>query len=714
MAGTPRSRSRTPAPVARRAASRAGDHAGPPVWQLFAGLALATLIAYQPAWHGGRLWDDSAHLTNTALETWSGLYRIWFHFGATQQYYPVVHSAFWLMQATWGDDPLGYHVLNILLHAATATMIAVLLRRIGVPGAVLAAVLFALHPVEVESVAWMTELKNTLSGCFGLGAALLYLKFDASRAWRTYGLATALFLLALFSKTVTATLPAALLVVLWWKRGRLRWREDLGPLVPWLAIGAAAGALTAWVERTYVGAEGADFQLTLLERVIVAGHAVVFYLGKLIWPVPLMFMYPRWTIDAGHVAQYGFPLLVLAVVVALWLWHGRSRAPLAVALLFIGLLAPALGFVSVYPFLYTFVADHFQYLASIPILAAMAAGVTWLADRWRVPHAALVVVFGGALGWQTWTYSHQYADAVTLYRATLARNQTCWLCDNNLGVIEQERAQPDLKAAERDFTEAIRLHPSTARTHNNLGLVLQKEGRWTEARDQYAEAVRLNPKDPEAHVNLAAARLTLHDADGALEEFHAALRISPSYGEAHNDLGRALEQLGRLDEAAAEYREAARDLPGVALPFYNLGGVLMRQGRLDEALAQYRAAIRVQPDDARAHNNLGSILRQQGHVAEAVDEFRLTVRLLPQSGLAHRNLGSALQDLGRLNDALAEYREAANDPSAVNADLFADIGTTLVGLGQMREAAQAFQAALQLQPDMARARAGLAQARGGR
>jgi tetratricopeptide (TPR) repeat protein len=407
-----------------------------------------------------------------------------------------------------------------------------------------------------------------------------------------------------------------------------------------------------------------------------------------------------------------FPIVVSAVVLALWFWRARSRAPLAVALLFIGLLAPALGFVSVYPFLYTFVADHFQYLAAIPMLAAAAAGATWLADRRNIPHAALIVAFGSLLGWRTWTYSHQFADDVTLYRATLAENPDCWLCYNNLGVIEQERASPDLAAAAQYFTEAIRLHPTTAKTHNNLGLVLQKQGRWQDARDQYTEAVRLNPKEPQAHVNLATARLSLQDIDGALEEFHAAVRVAPSYAEAHNDLGGALEKLGRIAEAEAAYREAARLSPDTAQPFYNLAGLLMRQGKLDDAAAQYRAAIRVQPDYAKAHNNLGTVLRQQGHLADAVEEFRATVRLLPNSGPAHRNLGNALREQGQLTEALAEYREAMNDSSAVDANLFADMGTVLMSLGRMPEAQQAFLAALRIQPDLARARAGLAQAGG--
>ena len=193
---------------------------------------LVTLVAYYPAWHGGLLWDDDAHITRVDLRSFEGLWRIWFDVGATQQYYPVTHSAFWVLYRLFGDATLGYHLVNISLHATSAFLFAVILRRLAVPGAVLAAFIFALHPVHVESVAWITELKNTLSGVFYLGAALAYLRFDADRRRQSYALALVLFALALLSKTVTATLPAALLVVFWWQRGALRWRQDVLPLAP--------------------------------------------------------------------------------------------------------------------------------------------------------------------------------------------------------------------------------------------------------------------------------------------------------------------------------------------------------------------------------------------------------------------------------------------------------------------------------------------------
>ena len=328
----------------------------------------SVLLAYLPALHGGLIIDDSGHITSARMQSLHGLWRIWFELGATTQYYPVLHSAFWIEHRLWGDAVLGYHLTNALLHAAAALLVVALVRRLSLPGAWLAGFLFALHPVCVETVAWISEQKNTLSAVFYLGAALLYLDFDRTRRKSRYGLALGLFALALMSKSVTATLPVALLVILWWRRGRLEWKRDWLPLIPWLALGASGGLFTAWVERRYIGAEGADFALTAVERCLVAGRALWFYAWKMVLPANLTFIYPRWRVDAAAWWQYLFPLAALAAAAGLWLAARRRRGPLAAFLFFAVTLLPALGFLNVYPFLYSFVADHYQYLASLGII----------------------------------------------------------------------------------------------------------------------------------------------------------------------------------------------------------------------------------------------------------------------------------------------------------------------------------------------------------
>jgi hypothetical protein len=342
-------------------------------WPLLLALLLVTFAAYQPVWHGGPLWDDDAHLTRNELAGIGGLWRIWFDLGATQQYYPLTHTAFWLLHAVWGNGTLAYHIVSIVLHALSAFLVAVILARLAVPWPWLAALVFALHPVHVDSVAWISELKNTLSGFLFLASALVYLHFDAARRKSMYGLALVLFILALLSKTVTATLPAVLLIVCWWQRGRVAWRRDLLPLAPMFALGAAFGTLTAWVERTLIGARGTEFHLGFAERGLLAGRAVWFYLGKLVWPADLMFIYPRWEVSADVWWQSLYPASLIALLAGLWMW--RTRAPLAAILVFSAALFPALGFFNVFPFRYSFVADHFQYLASIGIIAFLAGSL---------------------------------------------------------------------------------------------------------------------------------------------------------------------------------------------------------------------------------------------------------------------------------------------------------------------------------------------------
>jgi hypothetical protein len=263
-------------------------------------LLALVLAAYQGVTHAGFIWDDDAHVTRAGLRSLRGLWRIWTEPGATQQYYPVLHSAFWVEHRLWGDAPAGYHAANVLLHAAAACLLLRVLRVLALPGAFLAAALFAVHPVCAESVAWISEEKNTLSAVFYLSAALVYMGSERGRRPSAYAAATALFALALLSKSVTATLPAAVLVVIWWRRGRLSLKGDVLPLAPWFAMGAGAGAMTSWMERTHIGASGAAFGLGAAGRFLVAARALWFYLGKIAWPADLMFIYPRWPIEPGR------------------------------------------------------------------------------------------------------------------------------------------------------------------------------------------------------------------------------------------------------------------------------------------------------------------------------------------------------------------------------------------------------------------------------
>ncbi|HWB98235.1 MAG TPA: tetratricopeptide repeat protein, partial [Bryobacteraceae bacterium] len=514
---------------------------------------------YHPALRGGLLWDDDAHVTRPDLRSWGGLVRIWADLGATQQYYPVVHSAFWAEHRLWGDWTLPYHALNVALHVAASLLFVMALQRLwapargrgsGVPKGAewLAGLIFAVHPVCVESVAWISEQKNTLSLVFYLLAGLAYLRFDRTRKPAPYWLGLGLYLAALGTKSVTATLPAALLVIQWWQKGRLSWRRDILPLAPWLALGLGAGLVTASVEQNLIGATGSGFAMPFWQRGLLAGRVIWFYLLKLAWPANLIFIYPRWDVAASATHWAGWLAAAAAVTAALWLWRERCRGLLAGWLFFVGSLFPALGFFNVYPFRYSYVADHFQYLPSLGLMALAAAGMAALWQR--------MVPAGRGAGWAIGTalvvtlafLSHRqaanYRDGITLYRSILARNPNCSMAHNNLA-IQLAKSPGNEAEAIAHYRQALRSDPGSAEIHYNLADSLAKvPGGAPEAIAQYEEALRLRPDYAQAHNNLA---LQLAKIPGrlpdAIAHYEAALRLDPGNAQAHNNLAAELANL---------------------------------------------------------------------------------------------------------------------------------------------------------------------------
>jgi protein O-mannosyl-transferase len=527
-------------------------------WIFGAVLLALTLSAYQPAWNGTALWDDDANITRPELRSPRGLLLIWAHLGATQQYYPLVHTVNWVEYHLWGDWTTGNHLLNILLHVFSALLLMRILRKLKVPGARLAAMIFALHPVMVESVAWITELKNTLSGVFFFGSALAFLTFSEERKRKFYVLSLALFILGLMSKTAIAPFPLAMLAVVWWKRGKLLWRRDVAPIIPFFMAGIAFGLITSYVERTFVSAEGQDFSFSVIERCLIAGRAVWFYLGKIFWPANLIFIYPRWQVDGGVWRQYLFPAAALALAAVLWTMRGRWRSPLAVFLYFTAMLLPVIGFFNVFAFRFSFVADHWQYCAAAgPI--AMGAGLMDRAlgsakGRWRFLKPAVTVILLLALGALSWKQSGMYSDMETLYRTTLRKNPACWMA------------------------------------HNNLGLLLSHTGRTDEAIAHYLRALEINPGNGKAHYNLGIALADKGRTDEAVVHYRRALEINPHFDLAFFNLGRLLARTGRTDEAIACFQKALDINPDNIKFHYNLGNALFRAGQTDGAVAHYQKA----------------------------------------------------------------------------------------------------------------------------
>jgi len=715
-------------------------------------LAGVLLLVYFPALTGGFVYDDAHHITRPELRSLAGLARIWTEPSATAQYYPVSHSLFWLQYRIWGNAVVGYHLVNLALHAGAAFLLWKLVRRLELPGARWAAVLFAFHPLCVESAAWISEQKNTLSTVFYLGAALLYLRFEERRGWAAYATALLLFMLALLSKSVTATLPAALLVIFWWKRGCLSWRRDGLPLLPWLLLGATSGLFTAWLEKNFIGAQGAGFALGFGERPLIAGRVIWFYLGHALCPLDLCFNYPRWNVTTAEAWQFAFPLATILAIAGLAWFARRSRGPLAVALLFVGGLFPVLGFFNVYPFRYSYVADHFVYLPLIPLLAAAAAAAALLVRR--LPPGYLPLSIGIAslliagLAALSFRQSQKFCTPETLYRSILVENPQSALAHYNLGTILAQRPGQEAQAG-ASYRAAIASNPAYAEAHNNLGLLLQAQpGGRTEAMAEFVAALQAQPNLAEAHYNLALALMAeparrpdaiahlqqavhnrpqfaeayyqlgaIHQregqADAALEAYEKALQIRPLYPQAHYEIGTILAQLsGRSGEAIAHFREAIRLDPNLAEAHHRLGKIYEAQGQFDEARSAYEKAVQLKPGLVEARYDLGGLLAVRSLFPEAAVQLAEAVQLAPDFAEAHYRLGVVLARLpGRLAEAAAEYQEALRLAPDF-AEAHNNLGNLLARTpGRLAEAIQHFESALMLQPDFPAARRNLETAR---
>ncbi|MBI3736141.1 tetratricopeptide repeat protein [Candidatus Sumerlaeota bacterium] len=542
-------------------------------------IIVLTIAAYRPVFNAGFIWDDDKYVTeNAALRDAGGLKAIWLDPAATPQYYPLVHTSFWIEYHLWGLNPRGYHAVNILLHAANGILLWLVLRRMRVQAAWFIGIAFALHPVHVESVAWITERKNLLSGIFYLLALWAYIPFarleragemappgapPPARDWKSYGCAFLLYAAAILSKTVACTLPAAILLLIWWRRGRFR-PDDLAPLIPMFALGIVMGVATAWLEKHHVGAVGGEWSLTLVDRALIAARAPWFYLAKIFWPARLMFIYPRWSSGTHAAWEYDLPILTLcAVGILMMLRRATGRTPLTALFFFIGTLFPALGFFDIFPFRYSFIADHFQYLASI---GPIALGVGLLDEAMRraqfnrngpYHHGPLARILSSLfiliLVVSVRMQAANYRSEEGLWLDTLRKNPNASIAYNNLGSIyaranDFERAATILGIGLERFPEDIDM------IGNRAGALLQL-GREEEAESALGLGLNLDPQNPWMLNTLGLLYLHRRQTDQAIDLFRRAQAIHPALADSYNNLAKALAQTGRRAEAAAALRE---------------------------------------------------------------------------------------------------------------------------------------------------------------
>ena len=671
-------------------------------------LGLLVVVCYLPAmlW-GGFVWDDSILTDAKSVQDVSGLWQIWFSPSAIEgegHYWPLVYTTFWVEHKLWGFDPVGYHIVNVLLHLANTLLLWYLVRRLSVPGAWVVAAVFAVHPLHVESVAWVIERKDVLSGLFYLASVLVWMRFveQSRRGW--YVCSLALYAAALLSKSIAITLPVALLIWHWWQQGRVT-STDLLRIVPFGVVGLA---ITVGDLSFYQSREALSLGYSLTERVLIASRALWFYVGKLLWPTNLTLVYPLWDIRVADPLDWGYLVAAVALAVALWCFrHQVGRGPLAGALFFVVTLSPVLGFVDYGYMQFAFVADRFQYLAGIGVMAVVIGAVTYgvrrLSDWWQKGAWVVVSVVIVVLGLLTWRQASVYRDDETLNRYIIAHNPQARDAYLNLGdaLYEQGRYAEALAVTRI----AVERRPEHFQAHFNLGATLDELGRFEEAETHLRRAIALNPQARDAYLNLSKALYEQGRYAEALEAARVAIEQDPDFVEAHFNLGVILNMLGRFEEAETHLRRAIVLNPQARKAHFSLGIALYKQGQYAEALEATRVAIEQDPDFVEAHFNLGVVLDKLGRFEEAETHLSRAIALNPQDVDAFRKLIEVLTPQGRYEEAIDLTAQAvALAPASPQAiELHCLMGQTAQENGQPEVATEYYMRALEIDPHYAKA-----------
>ena len=602
------------------------------MWLLAGLLALATIAVYWPATRCGFVdYDDDLYVTsNFHVQHGMSLENLKWVFinPVAGNWHPLTMVSHMLDFQFFGLNPWGHHQTSLLLHALNAMLVFVLLQQTtGAPWrSLLAAVLFAVHPLRVESVAWVAERKDVLSGCFGLLALIFYARYAQQRSKSEkqndggsgglahilqpstldYGLALILFALGLMSKPMLVTWPFVMLLLDYWPLQRFK-VQGLGfrvkglvvEKIPFFALAGAVSVVTFLVQKQGGGVitvENLPFGARL-------GNALISYcryLGKMFWPTDMAVFYPHpgyWPM--AQVLLAGALLCGISVL----LWMQRNRYPFLLMgwLWFGGTLTPVIGLVQAGG---QSMADRYTYMPSVGVLIMVIWGVNELTRRWPLRVVALAAGLIAVILCLTLTRQQlgYWRDSETLFRHAIAVTENNYIALANLGIALDEKGQTD--EAIRQYQEVLRLKPDDADTHNNLGTDLDMKSQTDEAIRQYREALRLNPEQADAHFNL----------------------------------GNALYKQGQFDEATRQFQEVIRLKPENADARFNLGNAFYKQGRFDEAILQYQEALRLKPSDPKIHNNLGDIFFKQGRIEEAISQFQETLRLKPDFSQAQNNL----------------------------------------------------------------------------
>jgi len=628
-----------------------GDHPRLVAAGLIALLVLGSLLIYWPALQAGFIWDDDFHFTaNRNVARWKGLIDIWTSREA--MYYPLVLTTGWAVHKVVGFNPVVFHGLTLALHVVNALLLVMALRRFNIPGAWLAGFLFAWHPMQVESVAWVSELKNTQSTLLLLCSILTLQQsgffnaadFRDKKATRWYWLAVGFFLLALLSKPSVVLIPVALAAVIWWKRGVKSWL-DLDGLFPFVMLSLLASGWAVWEQRFSSGAQGFEWSQSLLERLILSGQIMWFYLHKFLWPDPLMFLYPQWEIRTGNVLSY-LPLLIFMVVGAGCWWKRNTGAkyPGLVLFWFAAMIFPVAGLFNVYFMRYAWVSDHFIYLASISIVAG--AGALWSLFYKKQPFVAVsVAVFLLAVcGWRSHLHARTFHDPETLWKAALEVNPGAWMAHNNLGLIL--RNQGDRDRAQYHLEQALQYNPQHYEAMNNLGSLLQDQGKQHEALAYFDRALALKPELYHGWINRGNLLRDMGDIDGAYQSFLKAMEYHPGLEVAWVNTALLAEGQGDGNRAYEAYRSLLKSKhlsdEQIGAFLYERAYKLSGQGHVEMALQLLEKAESLTPALADIYLLKGELHERRFDYSAAEKAYRMALSRRPDWGAVLLRLSKVL------------------------------------------------------------------------
>ncbi len=731
----------------------------PPLLRLFRGrdaiymlaLCLAVIVPYFPASQAGFVWDDRIFLEAEAVRDVSGIWQIWFSPSVIENeshYWPFVYTTFWLEHKLWGFEPLGFHVVNIALHLANTLLVWRLMLRLAVPGAWLIAAVFAVHPLHVESVAWVMERKDLLSTLFYLVAFWTYINFSKTRRSGIYLASLALFGAGMLCKSIVVTLPAVLLLWHWWSSGRVT-RRDLLRLLPFFLVAFGIAAADVAFSRIR---EPISFDYSLVERALIASHALWFYMVKLFWPLDLAIIYPHWKVDAADPAAWQYLAGAAAVPLLLWGIRGRvGRGPLACVLFFAVTLSPVLGFVDYGYMQYSFVAERYQYLAGLAIIILVVAMATRSAGKWkgagRWATLGLVGFLLVLMGTLTWRQANIYRDVITFNSHILALNPAARFAHVNLakGLFDLGRLDEALAAAQI----AVDKGAVPAEAHTALGATLAEMKRFEEAEHHLRRAVELKPgfktplhnliemyrrqgryedgletalivleQDPDSFVGQSSSGLMLLQLN-RLEEAEVYLRraveLNPRNGTNLQNLAEALRKQQRYEEAIGWYGKVIEVDPGLVQAYAAIADTFIRSKQFDEAVLVLKSGLDRFTDStwrASLHNLMGMAEEGREQFDTAADQYLLAYQSNPDLEEAVTRLAAVHFSRERYEDALKYFREATGiNPD--NAQTWSNIGAVLHRMGRDDEAVASFEHALSVDPDHAQARGFLQQVRRG-